>query len=404
MLSTTALRGIKSFHDPIKRLHLSNTSVVSRCFTNFVIPNNENKYSAIAILPSAHINKTNPLKPLNQHIRLFLTPAREQTETEATLKPSPFKSKNILTSTYRVKQESYTPGQAFNLLMKKGAKGHPIRHSEFYGLCQATQEGKPTHSKRIYRALRHFKRVSKFRIYPDGAKAAVENMMKGMVGNEDDSNKNVVGKEMVQAGLFVSDAFIKDRTGLHYSLRTDDLTQDVLKPMLQGLQQSDYYNKSDPEKLSDEAYQKHINTILNTLRKVINKLTHRATAKAYFPKRTYRLFAKKLTLKNEYLGPSHETIHYAVLIVNEVTDDLEKWALESFIHKYEKYTKRTVAKMTEEILGEARVRAAAKKEEVVEGDATDDKDEEDVAEEAVEGEKDTVTEEDKEGDTKKDET
>lgn len=390
MLSTTSIRGIKRLNQRIESIYLSNNNknaTASRCFTNLLVVNNNDesiKLNNTSVLSSGGINaitRTNKMNhyPLNlnyckkSYFSTAIEPKKADEEGAVVNEPTKeghYESGNILTSTFRSKNLSYTPGQAYYKLLKKGSNGKSIRQSEFYGLCQCISHRHPTQSKVIYNALKNFRRKSQIINTPELAKCAVENMMKGMVGSEDDptGNKHVIGKEKVHAGLYVCNAFLEEETGLYFSLSSNDLNTLVFLPMIQGLHHSKYYKeniqfKDDTKK---EEHEKHLKDIISTIRYTMKKLIRRATVKTYKSREAYLEFKTQLTLKGD-LNPSQPTIHNATRIC-ALAGDVE-YAKEKFIYHFEKYLNINVSKRTKKLIDKAASASAdGDKGKVVEGE------------------------------------
>uniref|UniRef100_A0A7S2PCZ5 Uncharacterized protein n=1 Tax=Leptocylindrus danicus TaxID=163516 RepID=A0A7S2PCZ5_9STRA len=138
-------------------------------------------------------------------------------------------NRNNITATL---PEGYRPGQAYDILQKKGADTGFIRRKEFMDMCRASRPGTPRDAKMIVHALSYFKRTCDLAIDNRHAKVALEGMIRSMLPRErervkpqrlSDTEWELVlfalqARRALDAALFCSDAILKKDTALYTSV------------------------------------------------------------------------------------------------------------------------------------------------------------------------------------------
>lgn len=354
--TSTTIKSIAS-SNPIKRIFISNAA--TRTYSLALNTNRSGNWNTA--LPTSSINRTANI-PLNKCLFSTETNLKTEDETSKEENANHNKSGNILYTTFQ--KEAYTPGQALFVLLKKGAKGRPIRHGEFVALCKSARQGKKRDAQRILNATKHFKRCSEFYITTPLAYAAIENMMKAMTYSKDGV---ITGRDKVEAGLFVCNAFLDLTTGLYYAVPANDFETLVLKPMLEGLQQDDIYSTtiSTEEQTDDDDddLQKHKKNVIYTIKNTMKLFVRRATTSIHDMKTRHVYHYKKRLMVKGDLGPAHSTIHLATKICVQVGKPAD--ATEGFIYHYEKYLNRSITARTKIVL-EKSIAAAKEKEDEAE--------------------------------------
>mmetsp|Transcript_11229 Transcript_11229/g.23669 ORF Transcript_11229/g.23669 Transcript_11229/m.23669 type:complete len:379 (-) Transcript_11229:314-1450(-) len=126
-----------------------------------------------------------------------------------------------------------TPGHAIGILQSHGSAANNknlLRRSDFVALCQSSRPGKTKDAKVIATALREFKRCNNFILHEEGARAAVEGMMRSMIPNY----KVVFGKLRLEGCAFVLERILERETGLYFSVGVD-VVDGVLEEVKKGI-------------------------------------------------------------------------------------------------------------------------------------------------------------------------
>lgn len=131
----------------------------------------------------------------------------------------------------RARLKEVLPGRALHVLHKHAAKGlAQIRQSDFVMLCDSSRPGKPTDARVIATALREFKTNNRFVLQTEGARAAVDGMLRSMVP----AWKVQDGRPRVRAAVFVAEQILDERSGLYFAVETVAVDR-VLEELRAGL-------------------------------------------------------------------------------------------------------------------------------------------------------------------------
>jgi hypothetical protein len=185
-----------------------------------------------------------------------------------------------------------------------------ISIAEWTRLVSVSKPHTPSDARLIRTALMDLNRCSRnFKLNRDMAKDSIIAMMRSMMP-EVQSSESVQWKEKMEAGIFVGNVFLEKATGLHVSVETQVLNQQILEPLWKSIQ----YIQTLEE--VDEEVQPMVPRILHVVTGMVDLLWERCSKPMrQMKKRAARSYKRKLSCTQ---GPSPETIDLAVRICVEI--------------------------------------------------------------------------------------
>jgi len=308
-------------------------SATNGCTTNY----NHNGNSTASANANVSIRKYSPspqfqiaqfsTKPNVEEDPSAAVTADPNANADANADPDAKRSPSVLSNL----PQNYTPGQAWGVLQKHLAGHNKVRLDDFISLCNASRPQYPKDAKVILTALLDLKRCNDFYISEEGARAAIDAMVRSMI-SDSGLDATEAGFQL-KAGIYVANVFGNEDAGLYVVAGTQVLNDFVFKILLSG---AEHYsstprdhvdanvdvdanaNAEDGESSESDSLLAQAATVAKGTVDIL--LTRASTPTKDMKKRKKRKYLKHLRCSS---GPTPETIDLAVKICLK-HDDEEK--------------------------------------------------------------------------------
>ena len=205
-------------------------STTNGCTTNY----NHNGNASANANANVSIRKYSPI-PQFQIAQFSTKPNVEEdpsaavtADPNANADPDAKRSPSVLSNL----PQNYTPGQAWGVLQKHLAGHNKVRLDDFISLCNASRPQYPKDAKVILTALLDLKRCNDFYISEEGARAAIDAMVRSMI-SDSGLDATEAGFQL-KAGIYVANVFGNEDAGLYVVAGTQVLNDFVFKILLSG--------------------------------------------------------------------------------------------------------------------------------------------------------------------------
>ena len=229
--------------------------------------------------------------------------------------------------------DGYTPGLALSVLQTSSAGGKFIRLTDFRDLALAARAGHHKDAGVILTALKDFKRCNSFSVDTRGTRVAMQGMVRALTPLENKDYGSPSAMDMVNANLFVLDAFMDTKTGLYYAAKTE-YVEIHMKQLLDAVKEAklklpagfneEAKDSQAEEEVSDETQGDDDDSestalaicVLHTTRDAMAALIKRGIhPERQMTKRKARKYLKQLRIDD---GPAPSTVHVGVEICLEL--------------------------------------------------------------------------------------